>query len=1134
MAPSAGDVLAAGFREENVLVNAALAAIDAVNLRPYGIDEGFDPFARIKGTRYEEFAHVFVDAANEHDFEVIRRRLDRRLADRRILADAGWLGMGASALAGTADIINLVPIGGAAFRIWRGGSGVAKGFGAGATAAAGGAAASELGLHAFQPTRAAEESAFNISASAVFGGVLGGAIGWARDRFGRQAVDDLVDRAHAEMMGGGQQFGSASAALTRSVDPQDLRLLGERAVKLAAKVPFFRTPDLMMAVSDLNASRAAVQELAESHMFTHGAVRGRHAGPSIEARSRIHEGSLYRALIDADEVYRDYASSVPASERMGSREFYGAVGDSMIFEAGAKNLPVPDSAKPFIDRAQMAFRSRVYDPLGQQSLEVGLNKAEDFADTLTTAEMYRNRVYNRGKIAAERVKFRDEVLLPAFERLLVRERDLAREAGDATRQASEQLASLADVVIRELPGKARAIRLGRRLAEPKYIQELLHMLGRAALREADAPEDIIARVDALRAKAISPAFGARGSEGIRKGHALPPEELKELEEIALDWIGALPTAARDAASVALRAARAIARAAEAAEGELGDRLSAISRDVQAGVKKSLQQQAKARRTLNRLHFKDGRGTEAESFLDDIIDNILGDLTGRTGVDLTIAKRGPAKERVLRFIRDEELKGWVENDIRRLSEAYTRTLGPDVEIMRTYGDLRGQRAIDAIAEEARVKTNAAPAQAGKIRGQMESDIHHFTAMVERTRHLYGVPQTPQEVAFARAARLAIAWQASTKLANIVLSSFGDMGKIVYVHGLWPVVRDGIIPIIREPGLWTFSRRQAQAAGTAADLLGFSTAMRMADMADEWGPRTRIERGMDATARLALWAAGFDAYNQTLKNFSAILVHNQLWRNVKALAAGRKIPRFELARLARLGIDPELAGRMAAQREIRVGGMMWPDVDNWTAADQIRAWRSAVGQEIHEAVIHGGQDTPLFMSKPLGAMIMQFQRFGIASMQRTVISGAQRLSMGDMRVVSGMIAMLALGYIGYRAKAAIGGWETPEDPIEHVWKGFEQSGISAYFGALNRATEALTGGEFGVSAMLGNPQTKKYWRGAQPMALLGPTINSINDMGVVLGNIAAGEMDEKDRRRIVSNIPLANLARINDLLEALKGE
>lgn len=183
-APSAGGVIASAFRLENDVIN----AIAYARRGTFAPDLNFDitPLAE-SSPWWNDNAEALAGAQSEVEFRSIETRLERENADRQLLAQAGFGGFAAGMAAGVLSPTILIPLVGGA----RGLRGVTQAW----ALAAGAATAAELPLIANQLSRTTEETALNIAAGTVLGGLLGSTAVWLRGRDRARLANDLMPDA---------------------------------------------------------------------------------------------------------------------------------------------------------------------------------------------------------------------------------------------------------------------------------------------------------------------------------------------------------------------------------------------------------------------------------------------------------------------------------------------------------------------------------------------------------------------------------------------------------------------------------------------------------------------------------------------------------------------------------------------------------------------------------------------------------------------------------------------------------------------------------------------------------------------------------------------------------------------------
>jgi hypothetical protein len=165
-------------------------------------DPAHDPFEKLAGTHYAEYARAFIYSGSEEETTAIMRSIDEQNKARRILAAGGWRGVVADLASGLLDPINLVPVG-AAVGAARAGRSVLQGGARTALAGVLGSSASEMALHSVQETRTLGESAANVAASALLSGVLGAsASALSRRQYAALAKSVEADMDLAPIVGG--------------------------------------------------------------------------------------------------------------------------------------------------------------------------------------------------------------------------------------------------------------------------------------------------------------------------------------------------------------------------------------------------------------------------------------------------------------------------------------------------------------------------------------------------------------------------------------------------------------------------------------------------------------------------------------------------------------------------------------------------------------------------------------------------------------------------------------------------------------------------------------------------------------------------------------------------------------------
>jgi len=296
-----GEGASAAFRMENT-VGSLLSSNSLAFDGP--AEDGYDPWADIAGTPYEEHWENFTRARSKAHADAIKSDIDREVKDRKYLESQGAVGFAQGLAAGLFDPTILLP-GGAVVRSARGGASVLRSAASVAAYGAAGAVATEGALQATQQTRTGEESAMAIAGATVLSGLLGA--GLARRALASGFDMDGVGKAIEDDLGRGPDDSAASPAFTPR--PDDLSPAG--AAALAGSVPA-RDPDLDADIATARDTTDALRTELET------------------VASRILPDSVKLNVVESLRADADKVKS--GAEQLGIRAYHGTGADFDRFD----------------------------------------------------------------------------------------------------------------------------------------------------------------------------------------------------------------------------------------------------------------------------------------------------------------------------------------------------------------------------------------------------------------------------------------------------------------------------------------------------------------------------------------------------------------------------------------------------------------------------------------------------------------------------------------------------------------------------------------------------------------------------------------------------------------------------------
>lgn len=396
--PSLLDTGVAAFRLENDIVN----MYSFLNRK----NETYDPTFNLKTSLQEQGLwddrDSYIGTFSQADLNARRAKIAQERKDRAMLAQSGWTGVGAAAVAGLISPTALIPF------MAEGRPLVAAG--KGALYGVVGIGAQELALQAAQEERTGEESAFAIAGGAVLGGIIGGAVGFLKPGVLESIAKDMHDipgRPYTSYAYGADAGAAAVAEGGAGGIARDNWLTR----KLAHIGPVTR--GISQDVSEVG--RFMTSQFSTAGLRLEGNIRGipSSATGTIEDSIKLWERNLADSIETFDSAFRDYyfegaapkffantraeAGALFGSGKLSRKEFGEAVGRAMF----ANDV----SEIPQVAATAAKIREQLYKPLFEEAQKVGVLK--DMPGELIGDESYFNRLYNDDVIDARMGDFID-------------------------------------------------------------------------------------------------------------------------------------------------------------------------------------------------------------------------------------------------------------------------------------------------------------------------------------------------------------------------------------------------------------------------------------------------------------------------------------------------------------------------------------------------------------------------------------------------------------------------------------------------------------------------------------------------------------------------------------------------------
>jgi len=535
--------------------------------------------------------------------------------------------------------------------------------------------------------------------------------------------------------------------------------------------------------------------------------------------------------------------------------------------------------------------------------------------------------------------------------------------------------------------------------------------------------------------------------------------------------------------------------------------------------------------------------ELDLLADDIIGNILGHSDARMPYDIKVAARGPFKERVLDFVRDEEIENFLINDSEVIGRKYIRTMAADIAIQEKYGtmDVIGDTGVITQKINADYNNLIDKAKTEKERINLENrrnrDLKDIAAMVDQIRGTYGRADNPDSI-ISRAGESLMKVNVLTSLGGMTISAIPDLARNVMVHGVSRTMKDAVVPLMTNMKGIKAAGKEVKMAGGAFEMELNNRTMSMHEIQDPYIGGTKFEKGLMSATNSFGKIVLMTQWNNALKNISGIITQGRLIDSTIGTARGI-VSKNDARYLNLMGIDAKMAKRIASQVEKfgdNVKGKQIAGTDKWTDLGAQRAFRVAIRKEIDKTIVTpGAGDVPLVFKGTLaGRMVGQFKSFGFAATNKILISGLQER---DAKLMNGWILSTALGMMVYAFKTWDRGAELSDDPMVWLREGIDRSGNVTMITGGEQLLNKVTRGHISASALMGAPPLTRYASRNVTGSLLGPSLGKAQDIVSIIGSAAGavtgdGEWSKSDTRAMRRLTPLQNIAVVRQLFDEME--
>ena len=481
--------------------------------------------------------------------------------------------------------------------------------------------------------------------------------------------------------------------------------------------------------------------------------------------------------------------------------------------------------------------------------------------------------------------------------------------------------------------------------------------------------------------------------------------------------------------------------------------------------------------------EEGKFKTAEERIDEIVKNVLmGKDIPRAVMREVTPGSGRLKEREVfegNILMDPRAKKFLRNDANHIADMYGRDIAPRLALRKAFGNETDDNLtsqLEQLRSSWQEKVNSASADKERMAKRMDESVEDFKAMRDKLLGKLGMPDNPDS-ALMWLNRNVRRYNVTRLMGLALLSSLTDIAT-------------GVLAT-KKAMAWVpaFGKRAAKIAAQMPDrelralLIGSEQARASSALTRRIMPEDQnffntggigtgatykitssVDRGLDFLARTTNTMSGLGGWTAKLKfTFGTIQIDNM----IRELGKWSSLSNKQRTNWARLGIDEGWAKRIGAQLEKHsedIEGVRLPNGKAWTDAEAYTRFQLALSRTMDEAVIAPGiGDTPVFMSKPAGQLLLQFSSYAFAGTNRyTRLAWQQR----DVNALVSLHMMMAFATLGYVAREFVKGTnnkgETPMQRLEKnksadwIYEAFTRSALPGAFSTGIDAMRKLAAG------------------------------------------------------------------------------
>lgn len=493
--------------------------------------------------------------------------------------------------------------------------------------------------------------------------------------------------------------------------------------------------------------------------------------------------------------------------------------------------------------------------------------------------------------------------------------------------------------------------------------------------------------------------------------------------------------------------------------------------------------------------------------------------------------------------------FIAADVPRAAAAYAKTLGRHIALGRVFKDINIQEGEHGIIGMARIlgdehtkfqkeiEDNHKLSQSAKekARLKLQKEFDSAKIFMKQTTDAF-MGRTNANGAQLRFTRALKNFAASTKLGGVPISQVADIGAIILKHGVWPYLREGILPFIKTLNGYVDSELSEVQRRNSADALlslqhidnGYSAKYYDNGSIGDVPIATHLESALEKIGHLSGNFFGTNFIDNANQRIVSGIMQSKIMRHMYEFKNGNLSKTDEIG-LLQYGLDPkEWSERFINAFEESTGwkektGAYQSKYWEWKDDAAISRMASTIRRGVYDTIIQKGLfSSPFWTNNPILGMIFMFHGWGFAAFNRYTVPMMQR---PDATKLQGIIFMLGIGALTDPLRNFANG-KTFDPDKEQTWfgKAFETVSNS---GILGHTTDMLQTFNKLVDGHL-LPSSTVRFQSWNKFSVLGPAAGIADDLASLIKVGLTGKLTKPDVRKAARLVPLAGMIGLRPLL------